>query len=269
MKIRLSAALAIVLRPPRRGPRLARRKSRCSPPPTRSTSRIQAPLATLIDNGSSAAPCPARWWTPAARACRSPSRCAESPGGPPKSATSRRCASSSRRRRRRRPCSRDRSGSSSSPIAAIIATYPAICAARICGLPDVQSADAAELPRAARERRLSGCERPADRFARRLLHRGSRRRRPAQRPQPRSAPAIAFPLAYLSPPDAARYAMFQHMIANHDWSMRAGPAGDDCCHNAEIDRPLAPGRRSRSPTTSIFPASSTRPMRRPPGELGS
>jgi hypothetical protein len=33
---------------------------------------------------------------------------------------------------------------------------------------------------------------------------------------------------------AARYALFQEMIANHDWSMRAGPAGDDCCHNAKL-----------------------------------
>jgi hypothetical protein len=38
----------------------------------------------------------------------------------------------------------------------------------------------------------------------------------------------------LNATDAARYAMFQHMIANHDWSMRAGPAGDNCCHNARL-----------------------------------
>jgi hypothetical protein len=42
------------------------------------------------------------------------------------------------------------------------------------------------------------------------------------------------PVAYLSPPDAARYVLFQYMIANHDWSMRAGPVGEDCCHNAEL-----------------------------------
>jgi hypothetical protein len=42
------------------------------------------------------------------------------------------------------------------------------------------------------------------------------------------------PVASLSPPDAARYALFQHMINNHDWSMRAGPAGRECCHNAEL-----------------------------------
>ena len=69
----------------------------------------------------------------------------------------------------------------------------------------------------------------------------------------------------LNPADAGRYALFQHMLANHDWSMRAGPAGKDCCHNAELIGPLAPGqRRSRSPTTSTSPASSTRPMRRRP-----
>src|SRR5690348_3752537 len=42
------------------------------------------------------------------------------------------------------------------------------------------------------------------------------------------------PTTDLSPIDAARYALFQHMIANHDWSMRAGPAGEDCCHNARL-----------------------------------
>src|SRR3954452_3718808 len=37
--------------------------------------------------------------------------------------------------------------------------------------------------------------------------------------------AARIAIGELSPLDAARYAMFQHMIANHDWSMRAGPAG--------------------------------------------
>jgi hypothetical protein len=49
------------------------------------------------------------------------------------------------------------------------------------------------------------------------------------------------PMADLSPLDSARYALFQHMIANHDWSMRAGPAGKDCCHNAELIGPVAAG----------------------------
>jgi hypothetical protein len=48
-------------------------------------------------------------------------------------------------------------------------------------------------------------------------------------------------LAELNAADAARYAMFQHMIANHDWSMRAGPAGDECCHNAKLIGPRGSG----------------------------
>jgi len=47
------------------------------------------------------------------------------------------------------------------------------------------------------------------------------------------------PTTALNGPAAARYALFQHMIANHDWSMRAGPAGDECCHNAKM---IAPAR---------------------------
>ena len=38
----------------------------------------------------------------------------------------------------------------------------------------------------------------------------------------------------------ARYALFQHMIGNHDWSMRAGPVGKECCHNAELIGPPRP-----------------------------
>jgi hypothetical protein len=45
------------------------------------------------------------------------------------------------------------------------------------------------------------------------------------------------PVASLSPRHAALYALFQHMIANHDWSMRAGPKGDECCHNAKMISP--------------------------------
>ena len=54
------------------------------------------------------------------------------------------------------------------------------------------------------------------------------------------APEV-IPLTDLNAADAARYTLFQHMIANHDWSIRAGPAGSDCCHNAELIGPLAPG----------------------------
>jgi hypothetical protein len=45
------------------------------------------------------------------------------------------------------------------------------------------------------------------------------------------------PITSLSPRHAALYAMFQDMIANHDWSMRAGPKGEECCHNAKLIAP--------------------------------
>ncbi len=47
------------------------------------------------------------------------------------------------------------------------------------------------------------------------------------------------PITALSTRHAALYALFQHMIANHDWSMRAGPKGEACCHNAKM---IAPAR---------------------------
>ena len=50
------------------------------------------------------------------------------------------------------------------------------------------------------------------------------------------------PIAWLNPVEAGRYALFQHMIANHDWSMRAGPKGDECCHNARLIGVAAPGQ---------------------------
>ena len=38
----------------------------------------------------------------------------------------------------------------------------------------------------------------------------------------------------LSGRDAARVAMFEYMISNLDWSMRAGPPGERCCHNSRL-----------------------------------
>jgi hypothetical protein len=49
------------------------------------------------------------------------------------------------------------------------------------------------------------------------------------------------PVQDLSPADSTRYALFEHMIANHDWSMRAPSAGKACCHNAEMLGTLTPG----------------------------
>jgi hypothetical protein len=75
------------------------------------------------------------------------------------------------------------------------------------------------------------------------------------------------PVEDLSPADAARYALFQHMIANHDWSMRAGPQGDDCCHNAKMIGPLAPGATVPIPYDFDFSGFVDPPYATPPDEL--
>ena len=36
---------------------------------------------------------------------------------------------------------------------------------------------------------------------------------------------------------AARMALFEYMIGNLDWSMRAGPQGEGCCHNGRLISP--------------------------------
>jgi len=38
----------------------------------------------------------------------------------------------------------------------------------------------------------------------------------------------------LEPQQAARIALFEYMIGNLDWSLRAGPAGEGCCHNSRL-----------------------------------
>lgn len=75
------------------------------------------------------------------------------------------------------------------------------------------------------------------------------------------------PLADLSASDGARYALFQYMIGNHDWSMRAGPVGKDCCHNAELIGPLAPGQTIPIPYDFDFSGYVDTPYALPPAEL--
>jgi hypothetical protein len=84
--------------------------------------------------------------------------------------------------------------------------------------------------------------------------------------KPTHAP-VRIPTTDLSSPDAARYALFQHMIANHDWSMRAGPAGRDCCHNAELIGPLASGATIPVPYDFDFSGYVNAPYATPPEQL--
>src|SRR4051812_34763731 len=75
------------------------------------------------------------------------------------------------------------------------------------------------------------------------------------------------PVTYLHPADAGRYAVFQHMIGNHDWSMRAAPAGSDCCHNAELIGAAAPGATMPIPYDFDFSGLVSAPYATAPDEL--
>jgi hypothetical protein len=75
------------------------------------------------------------------------------------------------------------------------------------------------------------------------------------------------PLSDLSSADAARYGLFQHMLGNHDWSMRAGPVGKNCCHNAELIGALAPGQTIPVPYDFDFSGYVNAPYATPPSEL--
>lgn len=79
---------------------------------------------------------------------------------------------------------------------------------------------------------------------------------------------VRIPVAWLNPTEAARYALFQHMIANHDWSMRAGPAGDECCHNARLMGTPAPGQVIPVPYDFDFSGLVGAPYATAPDELG-
>jgi hypothetical protein len=42
------------------------------------------------------------------------------------------------------------------------------------------------------------------------------------------------PLAQIDPLGGGRFAVFEYMISNYDWSMRAAPKGEECCHNGRL-----------------------------------
>lgn len=76
------------------------------------------------------------------------------------------------------------------------------------------------------------------------------------------------PVAWLNPVDAGRYAVFQDLIANHDWSMRAGPPGDECCHNARLIGIGAPGQTIPVPYDFDFSGLVNAPYATAPDQLG-
>lgn len=84
--------------------------------------------------------------------------------------------------------------------------------------------------------------------------------------EPKTADRISANL--LSPTNAARVALFQHMLGNHDWSMRAGPQGAGCCHNGKLIGPL-PGSTLLVPVPYDFDFSGfvDAPYATPPDQL--
>lgn len=50
----------------------------------------------------------------------------------------------------------------------------------------------------------------------------------------RAATGDSVPVSQLSSADSVRVALFQYLIGNMDWSIRAGPAGERCCHNSRL-----------------------------------
>ncbi|QDP18990.1 hypothetical protein [Sphingomonas xanthus] len=52
----------------------------------------------------------------------------------------------------------------------------------------------------------------------------------------RAASGDRIAASQLEPRQSARVALFQYMIGNLDWSMRAGPQGAGCCHNGRLAR---------------------------------
>ena len=49
------------------------------------------------------------------------------------------------------------------------------------------------------------------------------------------------PLQQIDVAAGGRLAVFEYMISNYDWSMRAGPKGEECCHNGRLMAGAASG----------------------------
>lgn len=83
------------------------------------------------------------------------------------------------------------------------------------------------------------------------------------------APTV-IPVTTLSPLDSARYAVFEQMIANHDWSMRANVDGENCCHNSKLigRGGLGAGEAIPIPYDFDFSGLVSAPYAGPPAEFG-
>jgi hypothetical protein len=77
------------------------------------------------------------------------------------------------------------------------------------------------------------------------------------------------PVTQLDPAAAGRFAVFNYMIGNLDWSMRAGPAGEGCCHNGRLIAPSqSAARMVPVPYDFDFSGLVDAPYAEPPEGLG-
>jgi hypothetical protein len=75
------------------------------------------------------------------------------------------------------------------------------------------------------------------------------------------------PLGRISVFDGGRFSLFEYFIANLDWSMRAGPRGEPCCHNARLVQPASGGAYIPVPYDFDFSGLVGTPYARPPADL--
>lgn len=77
------------------------------------------------------------------------------------------------------------------------------------------------------------------------------------------------PLGQLSAADAARVALFEYMIGNQDFSTRAGPPGEGCCHNSRLIGPTPAGTLVPVPYDFDYSGLVDAPYSAPPDGEGS
>jgi hypothetical protein len=77
------------------------------------------------------------------------------------------------------------------------------------------------------------------------------------------------PLQQVEPAAGARLAVFEYMISNYDWSMRAGPQGQPCCHNSRLFTDVPNGPLIPVPYDFDFSGLVEAPYAGPPPEIES
>ena len=85
----------------------------------------------------------------------------------------------------------------------------------------------------------------------------------------RAAAGDRVALGRLSASDSARVSLFNYMIGNQDFSIRAGPPGEGCCHNSRLIGPTAAGGLIPVPYDFDYAGLVNAPYAVPPNGEGS